>query len=424
MAALALSGVIFGAAERGRPGGARVPPVPFIARSEVLAKLLRLRDKGRLAQPLLLVGPEGSGKEGTALEFARRLNCLGPNVCRDDAPCESCTKVASFQHPDIRWIGPAPATFNEADVRALLEQKLTNPFARGVEAATSQVNIGDPENPGPLTVRALIRFLRVRAFQGPWKVAIVSDAHRLNTAAANAFLKTLEEPPADTVIMLTSTGTEGMLPTILSRCQKVRFEPWAEAELSAHLAAVSAAPADQTRWAARLAQGNARLANDLLQPESRALAVWAGLLFGWIADGCRGQIAIAADELHRGVYCHAVESPPARRGAGGAGEQGAGERRARAIRLCELLNLHYSDALICREAGDGWQPRFPEAASVVRRVAAQWPTAKLLGDMTRIDAAGGDIDRNLNIGLVMAVLFEGLQAHGRHEPATGTSAAG
>jgi hypothetical protein len=89
-----------------------------------------------------------------------------------------------------------------------------------------------------------------------------------------------------------------------------------------------------------------------------------------------------------------------------------------------LLNLHYSDALVCREAGDGWQPRFPEAASVVRRVAAQRPTAELLGDMARIDAAGGDIDRNLNIGLVMAVLFEGLQAHGRHEPATGIRAAG
>ena len=401
-----------------------MPPVPFIARPEVLAKLLRLRDRGRLAQPLLLVGPEGSGKEGTALEFARRLNCLGPEACREGAPCESCTKVASFQHPDFRWLGPAPATFNETDVRALLEQKLANPFARGAESATAQVNIGDPENPGPLTVRALIRFLRVRAFQGPWKVAVVSDAHRLNTAAANAFLKTLEEPPAETVIMLTSTGTEGMLPTILSRCQKVRFEPWAEADLSAHLAAVSGEPAERTLWAARLAQGNARLANDLLQPESQALAAWAGLLFGWIADGRRGQAAIAADELHRGVYSHAVEAPPTRRGAGAAGEQGAGERRARAIRLCELLNLHYSDALVCREAGDLWQPRFPEAVAVVKRVAAQRPTEMLLGDMARIGAAGGDIDRNLNIGLVMAVLFEGLQAHGRYEPANGSHAAG
>ena len=387
-----------------------MPISPFIARDAMLARLLRLRDRGRLSQPLLLVGPEGSGKEGTALEFARLLNCRGPAACCESAPCESCAKAASFQHPDIRLIAPAPAAVTEAEARALLEQKLAEPFARAPEAATSQVNIGDPESPGPLSVRALIRFTRLCAFQGPWKVAIVADAHRLNGAAANAFLKTLEEPPADTVIMLTSTGTEGMLPTILSRCQKLRFEPWPQAELVSRLAACDGVEPQAAAWAARLAQGNARLAWELLQPESRALAEWAGLLFAWLADGARGQAAIAADELHRGAYSHALADPPARRG--GAGEQGAGERRARAIRLCELLNLHYSDALACREAGDGWQPRFPASAAVARRVAAARGTHALLADMARIDAAVGEIDRNLNIGLVMAVLFEGLQDHG------------
>ncbi len=390
-----------------------MPASAFVARTEILARLLRLRDRDRLAQPLLLVGPEGSGKEGTALEFARLLNCAGPAACTDAQPCESCVKSASFQHPDIRWIGPAPAAIDENEVRALLEAKLADPFARTAESATSQVNIGDPEHPGPLTVRSLIRFLRVRAFQGPWKVAVVADAQRMNTAAANAFLKTLEEPPADTVIMLTTTGTEGMLPTILSRCQKVRFEPWPQAELAGHLGRLCGAAPEQAQWAARLSQGNARLAHDLLQPESRALAEWAGLLFGWIAEGRRGQAAITADELHRGIYSHAVEAPPARRGSGAAGEQGAAERRARAIRLCELLNLHYSDALACREAGEAWQPRFPGAAAVARDVAASRPTADLLADMARIDAACGEVDRNLNIGLVMAVLFEGLMAHGR-----------
>lgn len=395
-----------------------MPASSFVARPDILARLVRLRDRGRLAQPLLLVGPEGSGKEGTALEFARLLNCAGPERCSDGQPCESCVKTASFQHPDIRWIGPAPAAIDENDVRDMLDAKLAEPFARPAESATAQVNIGDPEHPGPLTVRSLIRFLRVRAFQGPWKVAVVADAQRMNTAAANAFLKTLEEPPADTVIMLTTTGTEGMLPTILSRCQKVRFEPWPADELAGHLQRLGGASPEQSMWAARLAQGNARLAHDLLQPESRALAEWAGLMFTWIAEGRRGQAALAADELHRGAWSHAVEAPPVRRGASAAGEQGAADRRARAIRLCELLNLHYSDALVCREAGDTWQPRFPQAAAVVRGVAAARPTADLLGDMARIDAACGEIDRNLNIGLVMAVLFEGLLAHGRTGPAS------
>ncbi|MBM4129663.1 hypothetical protein FJ250_01360 [bacterium] len=388
-----------------------MPISPFIARDAMLARLVRLRDRDRLAQPLLLVGPEGSGKEGTALEFARLLNCRGPQACRDGAPCESCVKAASFQHPDIRLIAPAPATVTEAEARALLEQKLSEPFARSPEAATAQVAIGDPENPGPLSVRSLIRFTRLRAFQGAWKVAIIVDAHRLGTAAANAFLKTLEEPPADTVIMLTSPGTEGMLPTILSRCQKLRFEPWPAEQLAARLAGRDGVEPPAAQWAARLAQGNARLAWELLQPESRALTDWAGLLFAWIADGARGQTAVAADELHRGVFSHALAAPPAGRGAGG--EQGAAERRARAIRLCELLNLHYSDALACREAGADWQPRFPAAAAAVRRVAAARSTAALLADMARIDDAAGEIGRNLNLGLVAAVLFEGLQDHER-----------
>ena len=116
-------------------------------------------------------------------------------------------------------------------MRDLLENKIANPFHQDPAAATAQVRIGDPENPEPMTIRSLIHFLRRRAFQSPYKVAVVADGHRLNTAAANAFLKTLEEPPPDTVIFLLTTGTEGMLPTILSRCQKIRFEPWTEEEL-------------------------------------------------------------------------------------------------------------------------------------------------------------------------------------------------
>ena len=70
------------------------------------------------------------------------------------------------------------------------------------------------------------------------KVAVIADGHRMNPAAANAFLKTLEEPPPATVIFLLTTGSEGMLPTILSRCQKIRFEPWPEDELAGLLGAI------------------------------------------------------------------------------------------------------------------------------------------------------------------------------------------
>ncbi len=390
----------------------------FLGRPAVLDKLQRIRQAGKLGQPFLLVGPEGSGKENTALEFARLLNCSSPSSCGPGRLCESCVKVLSFQHPDIRWIGPAPASLDESGVRSLLEKKIANPFHQDPAAATAQVRIGDPENPEPLTIRSLIHFLRRRAFQSPFKVAVVADGHRMNLSAANAFLKTLEEPPPATVIFLLTTGTEGMLPTILSRCQKINFEPWAEDELAGLLVDIGGVDEVQARAAARTAEGNVRRGLALLGAEARIMMDWAGRLFEGIHRDDRAMAAIAADELHRGHMSHlcipadadpkklVVDSGPL--------------RRDRAIQLCELLNLHYSDAVLGLELGEDRRPRLPGSAELTARAAETRRTGSLLEDMEHIEASRREIDRNINIGLAMAVLFEGLIDHAERDKASGT----
>ncbi len=394
----------------------------FHGREAVLVRLERLREAGKLGQPLLFTGAEGTGKEATALEFARRLNCAEPAGCSPARRCESCVKALSFQHPDIRWIGAAPATASDDDVRALFAAKIADPLYQSPWAATSNVAIGDPEHPGALTVRALIQFLRRRAYQGPWKVAIIADGQRLNAAAANAFLKTLEEPPPQTVIMLLTTGTEGMLPTILSRCQKVHFEPWPADELARLLAAVAGAGPQAARSAARAADGNARRASALLKPGAQLVTDWATLLFAAIGRGDRAVAALSADELHRGSAPSSCLPPdlPAKQ----AEAKDPAERRERAILLCESLNLLYSDAVGCREGGPGWQPRLEQAADVVREVAQRRRTRTLLADLAAIDATRGDIDHNLNIGLVMAVLCEGLIDHAERDQAAAAAGRG
>lgn len=389
----------------------------FIGRPAVLDRLLRARDAGKLGQPFLLIGPEGSGKENTALEFARLLNCAEPDRCVPASPCESCVKALGFQHPDIRWIGPAPAAINEDEVRALLEEKIASPFFRAPFSATSQISIGDPEHPGPLSIRAIIHFLRRRAFQGQFKVAVVADGHRLNASAANAFLKTLEEPPPETVIFLLTTGTEGMLPTILSRCQKIRFEPWSEDELTGLLQDIGGADEALAREAARTAEGNARRGLELLEPGARLLTDWAVALFEWIHERDRGLAAVAADELHRGLMSHACL--PADASAKSLEVKETAARRDRAIQLCERLNLLYSDAVTCLETGDAWRPRIQSAADQVARAAARRRTETLLEDMARIEASRREIDRNINIGLAMAVLFEGLIDHAEADQTPG-----
>jgi len=381
----------------------------FPYRDAVLTRLEDLHRADRLGQPLLFTGPEGTGKEATALEFSRRLNCVQPGTCAPGARCESCVKTFSFQHPDIRWIGPAPAAASEDDVARLLAAKHENPFHRSPWSATSFVAIGDPEHPGPLSVRSLICFLRRRAFQSPWKVAVVADSQRMKTAAANALLKTLEEPPAQSLIIMLSTAPEGMLPTILSRCLKLPFEPWPAAELADLLVQRGDASADEALAAARAADGNARRALDLLQPAARLVAAWAVNLFTGLHRGDRAAAALAADDLHRGAV--PPEQLPADVVAKAMEAKEPADRRHRAIQLCEMLNILYSDTIARRERGADWLPHLAAARGPVDKAAAMRSTTSLLEDLARIDSARRDIDRNLNIGLVMALLGEDLIDH-------------
>ena len=385
----------------------------FPAREPVLARLTRLLESGHLGQPLLFKGPAGTGREATALEFARRLNCAAPDTCAPGHRCESCIKTFSFQHPDIRWIGPAPAAVGEDEVAALFAAKQENPFHSSPWAATSYVAIGDPEHPGPLSVRSLIRFLRRRAFQSPWKVAVVADSQRMNVSAANAFLKTLEEPSPRSLIILLTTGTEGMLPTIVSRCLKIPFEPWPADELAALLCRWGGADPATAQAVSRAAAGNVRRAMTLLEPGAQIVASWAVELFTGLQEGNRATAALAADDLHRGVV--PPGQVPAEITPKSLEAKEPAARRQRAIQLCEMLNILYSDTVSRRERGDDWSSRLADADVAVARAAERRSTASLLEDMARIDAARRDIDRNLNIGLVMAVLGEDLIDHGRRD---------
>lgn len=380
----------------------------FLGRKAVLEKLQAVAAADKLGQPFLLVGPQGSGKENTALEFSRLLNCAGPDNCSSTRLCESCVKTLSFQHPDVRWICPTPASVDDSQVRRLFENKQSNPFFMPGFAATSFVRIGDPEKPGEMTIRSLIHFLRRRAFQGKYKVAIVADSHRFNPQAANAFLKTLEEPSENTVIFLLTTSTDGMLPTILSRCQKIGFKPFSDEEMTKILIEEGGADPNTAAQVGRMAEGNARQALAMLDPAVQGLVTWSGSIFDWINTFNRGLAAISADEIHRGVYSHTLDIAPPKKGRGDKDKNSLADSRGRAIRLCELLVQHYSDTVGCRELGDAWTPRLPMSRNVVARAAAHRQTDTLLEDMALIENTRREIDRNINIGLSVAVLFEGL----------------
>ncbi len=396
-----------------------------LGRPAIADRIVDLVENGRGGQPLLFAGPAGSGKEVTALGIARRLNCRDPEHCDPgpgDGPrsCESCQKAASFQHPDIRWLGPAPASYEDSGssgkVRELLEAKIADPFASPEFSATSQVLIGNPEQPGPLTVRGLMQFARRQAFQGRWKVAVVADAHRMNPAAANALLKTLEEPPPATLIILLSDRPSSLLPTILSRCQKVTFEPYSAPELAVVVEELRPESDPQARAdAVRLAEGDARRALALLEPETQTLQAWAEATFLALGEGRAVAGHVAAEHLNGGILPRTDEKGDLDLKKGRVDDPP--RRRRRALVFCETFALLTGEMIACREQGEAWRPRLRRSAERLRTLAAGRRTSSLLDDLARIERAKHEIDGNLNLGLVMAALCEEISNHVRRDQA-------
>lgn len=380
----------------------------FAGRTEIVARCLEQARAGALGQSLLFVGPEGSGKELTALEIARLINCATPDACARIPACESCRKAVTFQHPDIRWIGPAPASVGDADVVRLLAAKREDPFHVPTWGASSEVLIGDPDRPGPLTVRSLLQFLRLRPFQGTTKVAVVADAHRLRAGAANAFLKALEEPPADALILLLTATRSAVLPTIQSRCHRVVFRPYAREELTSLLQDLYGLDAAAAARLARLSAGNARRAARQRLPLARVCTRWADQIADVLAEGRAGTALLAAELLHKGAL---PDSLVAETGEKIPAAKDLPARRERAILLCEGLTVHYSEVLACLARGGDWEPLDPAREPAVRAAAARRTAAGLLADMKALGAAQRDVEQNLNIGLMMAVLFQELVRH-------------
>ena len=152
--------------------------------------LNNLQSKDAIPNSMLFHGINGTGKKDIALAFSMSCNCSQKNneqfYC---GSCKSCKKILSKNHPDILTIEPEGNFIKIAQIRELYEKILFKPF------------------------EALKRFI------------LIIDADKMNKESANALLKILEEPPAETYFILTMEQVSKSLPTILSRCQKIRFNP-------------------------------------------------------------------------------------------------------------------------------------------------------------------------------------------------------
>lgn len=322
--------------------------------------LERAISAGRAVHAFLITGLHGSGKTTLARALARRLECL-----ERDAPCgqcRACIKIAKGIHPDVRLIegvptrwkyeeqGPPPSRMQEGEKRTLVVEQ----------------------------IRDLERWLATAPFESQYKIAIVRRFEEANEAAANAFLKTLEEPPRHAFLLLTAQEAGLVLPTIVSRCQVIALRPLAVKIVERALVEKWGVKADEARLLARLSGGRLGWAVKAVQApqllERRRAALEA--LHALMREG-------RAERLIR-----------------------AGKLAEEASELPEVLETWltwWRDLLLLRGGDDGRVMNVDYYDALVAQVN-RLPLAALAGALTATRTALRQLQQNANARLVTEVL--------------------
>ncbi|HYT92887.1 MAG TPA: DNA polymerase III subunit delta' [Gemmataceae bacterium] len=316
--------------------------------------------RGRLAHAYLFAGPPGVGKRLFARELARALLCegkahgpqpVGLNACDH---CTACALVDANTHPDFFAVA-RPEGSNELPIEVM---------------------------------RELCRGFALTSSRGRGKVCVLDDADDLNDASANCFLKTLEEPPPRSVFILVGTGSERQLPTIVSRCQVVRFAPLPEATVTEILQGQELPDTALIPRLARLAGGSPGQALALAEP---ALWVFRRQLLEKLLRPQPDTVALSRD------WMHFVEE---------AGKE-SGLQRRRAALVLRLLIEFFKDALA---VSLGATPKLaePEEAQRLQGLTGRLSAEQMVALLERCLEADQQIDRYVQLVLVIEGLLDAL----------------
>jgi DNA polymerase-3 subunit delta' len=209
-----------------------MPLVPLYGHDRLREQFTAAIERRALPASMLLHGPRGTGKQRLALWLGQVLLCTGaqPRPC---GSCPQCRYSIELRHPDLQWVFPRPRL---KDSDPSLED-VRDDFADAIAERVAHHGLYPPPSGSDgiyvATMRALVRAAAMSPALARRKIFVIGDAERMvpqegADAAANAFLKLLEEPPADTILVLTSSEPGALLPTIRSRVIAVRVAPLPE----------------------------------------------------------------------------------------------------------------------------------------------------------------------------------------------------
>ncbi len=310
----------------------------IIGHERPIAILKRALANKTLAHAYLFSGETGIGKKTTALALAAAANCTAPGGNGGCGECPSCRKIASGGHPDVHIVS-----------------------SDGDEIKIDQI-------------RQVQADLSLKPFEGVKKILIVDGAELMNPASANAFLKTLEEPPGDSLIVLITSMPQGLLPTIRSRCQEIRFLPLPRLMLAQALMRRRELAEEDALFLAALAQGSMGRALDMDVEREKAtreelMALWSGL--GRMSPG---------DVLAR--------------------SEALSKDRDRLERLLDTGVEWLRDALVFHETGDEKLLVYGHGKDVYRQWGDQVSLQRMLADMELFTASRALIERRVSAQLV------------------------
>jgi DNA polymerase-3 subunit delta' len=363
--------------------------------------LARALASGRLAGAYLFHGPAGAGPRAAALAFAQALQCERrgrPGGPEGDAcgVCLACTKAARLVHPDVHVYLPFPRVSKQAnkddrpaDYAERLARLAADPYApvdyrqRAAldEEGASNKQVEHRKRPVDELLRRDMTFVPA---EGRHVVGVLTDADRIRAEAANSLLKLLEEPGPDVVLVLTAERVENVLPTVLSRCQRVRFDPLPPETVEAALVARDGVEPGRAAFVARMADGSYTRALELVGSET--LAERRALALRFVRQAYVGRADLLAPLVAE---------------AAGLGREGLKA-------WLDLVAVWVRD-LVLAHAGAGDRLVNVDQAEAVGRFVQNLPDADLPAMAALVAEAADAVEANANPTLVLTTLSFGLR---------------
>jgi DNA polymerase-3 subunit delta' len=249
----------------------------IIGQHSVVAQLCRMVDENRLAHALLLTGSSGNGKLPIAVALARYILCRDRRNGDACGCCPACVKMDKLVHSDLHFVFPVKKKKNSSSDSAPVSDDyigewreifLKEPYF----SYSDWLIMLDVENQQPMIYEKesseILRKLSLKSREGGWKIVIIWLPEKMKEACSNKLLKILEEPPAETLFLLVAENTEHILPTILSRTQRIEIPRIANDDISATLQHRYALDADTARSIAQQSGGDWEKAESMLKVDS------------------------------------------------------------------------------------------------------------------------------------------------------------